>query len=184
MALYRVTTRFTAPIGGPYINVLYFQDLGGTAQQAATAAGAFWDGLSASLMSNQVTWAQDAEVETISTAGVLEGVTAITADTGGGTSTSEALPPHVQALVRLRTGNIVSGRELRGRVFVPGMVEGLNVAGRPASSLITDMNAAAATLIGAANAEWMVWSKAHNVAHDVSSASTWTEWASQRRRRD
>lgn len=183
MAFYRVRTTFSGMQGSPWLSTLHFEATAGTAQQAVTAAGTFWGAVDA-LIDSEVDWTTEPDVSTFSTAGVLEDVTSTTPVTGTGSSVGDALPLATQALIRLRTGNIVAGRELRGRIFVPALVEASNDNGNVLAASRTTLDTAIATLIGSANADLTIWSRTHTLTAAVQTGSTWTQFAQLRSRRD
>jgi hypothetical protein len=116
--------------------------------------------------------------------GQVSGTLPITTMTHVGASTTEQQPRAIQALVRWFTGVYVGGREIRGRTFIPGITEGGNDAGVPASALMTNLDSAANTLASDSSAKLAVWSKARGQAVDVVSAATWNQFAVLRSRRD
>lgn len=183
--LYRIRTIFTGVTGSPYYNNLFFLITGGTPAQANTAAGAFWTAVSASNMTNGLAWSTDGEVDQIDdTNGQVVATVGVTSVTGVGTAGSDPLSPATQGLIKVRTGQFFSGRELRGRVFLPCQVEANNTAGAPTSAIATVWNNAASALISDANSTWAVWGPTHFHAEAVNAASAWNQWAVLRSRRD
>lgn len=186
MSVNRVQVVWTSPnIQGGGLSTFYFNDSVGTPSQQVAAVGAFLAGTEGS-RGNTTSWATAGDVATLNVGtGTLEATTSVTPLTGTGTASSDYMPPNTQGLLRLFTSQIVSGRLLRGRLFLPGNVEGSNgTSGQPASAYTTDYNTDAATLIAAANAEWSVWSQTHGVLASITTATCWNKWASLRSRRD
>lgn len=186
MSLWRVDTSLEGPdVRGNGISQLFFLNTGGTPQQAADAVIAFWQSVDADMSSSDA-WRVEAEVAEVDIAtGTLLSVTPVTGNSSIGGASGDRLPPQTQALIRWRTGAAVEGRELRGRLFVPAMVESENTAtGTPSSGLVGRMNSAGAALIAASNSDLMVWSKTWGQARLVTAASCWTQWAVLRSRRD
>ena len=183
MGMYRIRTTFSGLQGAPYLSTFYFSDGGGTAQQAATAAGNFWAAVDAK-MSVAMTWVQDSEVAEVNVGtGAVEGVSSIVPMNGVGGVAGDALPPATQGLVRWRTGVFVAGREIRGRTFIPGCVESES-NGLPAGSSTAVWNAAASALIADATSLFVVWSKTHGVEQVVTAGGAWNQFAVLRSRRD
>jgi hypothetical protein len=181
---YRVKTTWSGPQGSPWFNNSYFQESGGTAQQAVTAIGAVWTSLKAHQDSG-ISFTTDPTVETIEgSTNQLVGLTTTTPVTGTGTSGWDRLPPEVQGLMRLHTGVFYNGRELRGRVFLPGCGEPDNFVGAVLAGTVSDFNAWFATLIADANSIYCVYSRRNLVGQPVTSAAAWTQWAGLRSRRD
>jgi len=186
MSVNRVQVVWTSPVvQGGGLSTFYFNDAVGTPAQQVAAVGAFLTGTDGQ-RGNTTSWATAGDVATLNVGtGTLEGTTSVTPLTGTGSATGDYMPPQTQGLLRLITSTVVGGRLLRGRLFLPGNVEGNNTsAGAPAAGLISDYNGDAATLIGAANAEWSVWSITHGTLANVATASVWNKWASLRSRRD
>ena len=183
--MYRVRTIFTGPAGSPWLATHWFSEGGGTAQQAATAARTFWDGIKAH-MSTSVTAQVDPVVALIaSPTGALTGFEAVTSAPVVGTGATDLAPRSTQGLVQLRTGIIANGREIRGHLFLPGVCEGDNAnGGVPSAAYIADVNTAALALKNDANSAWNVYSPANHVDQTITSALCWSQWAILRSRRD
>jgi hypothetical protein len=182
----RVTTIFTGVQGTPWYSNQYF--LGSTQEMAVAAQDAvfeFWSDL-AGLIPTAVTAAVQPEVDDVDP--VTGNVTATyvvpqqDVDCVGGA----ALPWAVQGLIRLRTGDFVNGREVRGRIFVPAPTAETNSNGVPSASYVTTMQTAATTLL--TNAEpggnLCVYSRTNGQAFEVSQVSAWNQFAELRSRRD
>lgn len=182
--MYRVRTVFTGVQGSPWVNTAYFTDTAGTAQQAATAVGQFWQAVD-SLMEVSVSWSTQADVETVdAVSGQVTDVETTTPLTGGGVAATTGLPVATQGLVRWRTGDYFNGRELRGRWFIPGLATGANTDGAPSSTMISTVNTAAAALIADANSILVMWSRKNGTTRAVESGSCWSQFAVLRSRRD
>lgn len=184
MGMYRIRTVLTGNQGSPWLNTMYFDDGGGSAQQAADAAGLFWaecqDG-----MKTTIHWETEADVATIDEAtGNTTAVTLTTPVDGDGVDSGNILPWATQGLVRFRTGVYLAGREIRGRAFIPGTTETFTATGLPDSSLTAYMQNAVTAVLGAANATLVVWSRKNQVSAVVSSGSPWNNYATLRSRRD
>lgn len=184
MSMWRVRTEFTGSQGAPYLNTLYFDTLGGTAGQAVAAAGAFWGAVDA-LIVNDLSWATDPEVYQLSeTTGQPVSVTQVTSLTGTGAKTGAMLPRATQGLLRLGTGVFVGGREIRGRIYIPGLEVGANNNGAVEASYMAAIDAAALTLHTDANSTIVVWSRKNGQMEGVIASSTWSQFAVLRSRRD
>lgn len=184
MGMYRVRTGFLGVQGSPWLNTLYFDDGGGTAQQAATAAGAFWEACD-NMMKTDVAWATEADVALIDEAtGQTTGITTTTPVTGVGDDSGNILPFATQGLARLRTGVFYNGREVRGRIFIPGTTETYQNSGRPDAAFTGTVDAAITALVGSANAQLVVWSRTQQLSAVVSGGSCWSQFAVLRSRRD
>lgn len=179
----RVRTEFTGVIGGPYLSTMYFSGSDSTAAGAAVAAlDTFWSALEL-MMVNTLSWTTLSDIDVLSDAGALTGVTSATPVSGVGQVSSAQLARQTQGLIRWRTGAIVSGRELRGRTFIPGPTETHNDAG-PISTYVTALQSAADGLLGAASTSLIIHSRTHGVSEAAVTGSAWTDWATLRSRRD
>lgn len=106
-----------------------------------------------------------------------------------GGSLSEPLPGNIAMLLRFGTDEVRRGRRVQGRLFLPGLSEGVSVLGRPAPATRTDVEAAFSTLLNSGTtATLAVYSRpidpdvpgAMSVATSV---STWEQWAQLGKRR-
>lgn len=185
MSIYRVRVELTgADVVGGGLSTFFFDGATGTAQQAATAVGVLYDALD-NQMSTTVVWRTLPEVYVLNEIdGAVMDIIPVSTQSGTGQGASAILPRQVQGLIQMRTGSIISGRQLRGRIFVPGPTVGSQTDGNPSAAYIAALNAATATLIGTANADWVVWSRTHGTKSAVTSAGTWSKWASLNSRRD
>lgn len=172
-------------VEGLGLSTFYFDSATGTAAQQVAAVAAF---LAATEDRRCIgmTWATVSDVATLNTvSGVLEAVTATTPAAGSGTAAGDCLPPSTQGLLRITTPTIAGGKVLRGRLFLPGATEAMNLsAGSPEPSYRSDYDAAAAALIADVNTIWAIWSQTHGVLGTAASAVVWTKWAQLRSRRD
>lgn len=188
MTIYQVRTEFTGTQGGPFLNTLYFGTVGGTAQQAVTAAGTFWGAVDAD-MANNLTWATLAEVDTLNeVTGALLATDVTTPVTGTGADASNQAAFATQGLIRLSTDEIQNGRRVRGRIFVPGMTTANEAEGLLDAAVITSWNTAIAALIADATSTLNVWHRPVNGAGGaqatVTGGSTSNQFAILRSRRD
>lgn len=183
--MYRVRTIFTGPSGAPWVNTLFFAESGGTAQDAANAVGDFWSNIDA-IQSNAISWTTEADVVLVNEdTGLATGVTATTPVSGAGGASDEMLPVASQALIRLLTGVFNDGRQIRGRIFVPGLTETSNTTGGILSGTAgVGLSDAVTNLIGDADSELVVWSRSGLQAHPAIAGTVWNQFAVLRSRRD
>lgn len=183
----RVTTELTGSPGGPYFSTTYYGGTGlAMAQPAADSSRDFWFQLQ-NFLDSRMSLVPIAEVEEVDPAtGLITAVYNVSTTGFTFAGAGEALPTVVQGLLRLRTGVYVGGREVRGRKFIPGILESSTTAGRPSVALLNAINGAwdASVPEAAAAGEHVVYSETHHVDHVVTSRSTWTEFAVLRSRRD
>lgn len=191
MSMYRVRAAITGDlVAGGGLSTFYYDLAGGTAPQAATATLTFLSGI-ASNCSNRVTWTVDPTVGIINEQnGDIIGTQVVTGGVVPGTSGLEALPPSQQALMQLRTGVFQNSREVRGRLFIPGITEFDSVGGVLSAAAILDLDAAGEALIADATSTWVVWARPGNppgsigAMAPVQSVSVPTKFAVLRSRRD
>lgn len=105
---------------------------------------------------------------------------------GTGDQAGQPVPDAAQVLYRWGTGEIVNGRFLQGRTYVPGFyVTGLS-AGNLSAGTVAGQGANAQALVDAA-VGLGVWHRpvlgAGGVFHDAITGSVWSELAVLRRRR-
>jgi hypothetical protein len=76
---------------------------------------------------------------------------------GGG---GDALPHSQQALVQWATNGIVHNRRVRGRTFIPGVLESENSAtGTPTAGIDTPLQTAVDTLLSTMSGRMRIWSR-------------------------
>lgn len=124
-------------------------------------------------LDNQVQFFQDNSGRELDTAtGALTGLwNEPTAYGNVGNGTGDAVADATQALVRWDTNHIVNGRFLRGRTFVPGLVDTAVTDGILSATAKGVFQAAGAALI-AAGVQFGVW-------HRPTSGSGGVMWAAQ-----
>lgn len=183
----RIRSAWTESPGGPGVTTQYFG--GSTSGEAVAAANAvrnFWFQLE-NILSDQYTVNVEDDVEQIDpvTGQIQQVFNAPTAPVAF-TSTQHPLPNATQGLIRLRTGQYVAGRELRGRLFLPGATEDRNTAGNVDAAFITLINGNWTFAYGGlpSTNRPVVWSPTHGQLAGVTSATMWDEWAVLRSRRD
>jgi hypothetical protein len=198
MSIRRVRTVFTGVAGTPWYANMYFDADGvtPTPQENVDDTDAFWTAM-AGVIDNNVSWTVGPEVPVIDeTTGTLTGVTSVTAGTGSGTATADPLPYATQGLIRLATDDFVAGRRVKGRIFVPGVVESSSsTTAVPDATFMGILQTAVDGLIAAGG--FLVWARPFAGAAgppvrparegskaSISGASVWTQWAVMRSRRD
>lgn len=183
----RTVSEWTGYPGSPYYTTIYFGgSTEGEAIAAANAVTALWATLDGFLHVGATINVQD-DVPQVdpATGQIIQNFVVTTAATVT-TVVGEPLPPSNQALVRLRTGDYVAGRELRGRVFIPCQLETGSLNGSLTVGWMGALDDAfeqlAVTASGAGGL--VVWSPTHGVASNVTSISVWDQFAILRSRRD
>lgn len=186
--MYRVVTEWTGLPGMPAYTNLHFE--GGSdpaeAQAVADLVEALWTSLNP-IVNTAATALVLPDVQQIDPASgaVLNsyGVTTAPVEMNG----SGNLQPFAsQGLVRLRTNSYVGGREVRGRVFMPGTMDTSDLNGTP-NPVYTNALVTAFSLLVTDAAELstplVVWSPTRGVNAAVQTVSAWNQWAVLRSRR-
>lgn len=186
--MYRVTTQFLGIPGTPAYNQLNFLGSGVQAEASAchAAVTALWNAI-------------DALIATPATCTVLGDVAEVDEATGQVTAVYPVAPtnnsfagpgdmqPYVcQGLVRLRTGSYLNGREIRGRVFIPGTMDTSDLDGTPNPAYTGALTTAFNNLVTDSTTAGIplgVWSPTRGVIARVTGANAWNQWAVLRSRR-
>lgn len=111
----------------------------------------------------------------------VAGYSSVTPWTQVGTSSPTSMPDQTALLVRWKTGTWVNGRQVTGRTYLPYPSQSTG-GGAPSNTVVNDITAQANTLIAAI--DLCIWSRTAGAVYPITSASVWTEYAVQRRRRD
>lgn len=185
--LNRIRTVWTGVAGTPWYTNLYFDGSGGNEQAQVDLVDAFWETLKAQFDTRLTATVEGTVTQIDSTTGLASGVFGGVDKATDLTGTGSVLPPANQGLAHLFTGVYIGGRQLRGRLFFPGLVVGAAAAtGAVDSGYVTSWNTEVGDLIADSNAigNLQVYSPTHHVTHDVVSVSASTEFAVIRSRRD
>lgn len=180
--LYRITTEFRGVSGSPYFSTLYAnKNFSTTAAVMGGIVGNFWDKVKAELWTGM-------EAEVLPEVDIVEDTTGLTTgvETWAGQTiafenTTGVLPWTSQGLCRFRTGTYIGGRELRGRMFIPGFTENHSDLGKPVAATLTAWNGFVQDFV---ENGFVIFSPTHLTSSEIVSASMWSEWAILRSRRD
>lgn len=183
--VYRIRAQWTgAPVNGPTVSTFYFDDTLGTQQDCADSVVDFLGNLD-DLLTNQITWNLETEVETLDTVtGTLTDVATVSTGFGTGTATTEFLPTVTQGLIRWNTGQILNGRVVKGHMFVPGMLESQNDYGRPNAAILSAVETISDNFQTTAGVEFVIWSRTNGAAVTVLGSSMAPQWSYLSSRRD
>jgi hypothetical protein len=194
---FRVETTITGMTGAPYLSVMHFRssDVADTPDAAVAAVGDFWGDLP-SILANDMSFTVSGEVPEFDPAtGTASAFWSVTPVTGTFSEAGEKIPFAAQGLLRWGTGGVVNGRQVKGRTFIPGItMGGIDEGGLLASTAAT-IAAAGNTLLGAADAQLVIWSRPVTGSEDpeddregsehlAATASVWSQFAVLRGRRD
>lgn len=181
--LNKVRTVWTGGSGMPGYSTIYFS----AAFNAQACVDAVRDALTvlAPGYSSQITATVDPIVTQVDdVTGDVTGTQVATQRVIPGTAAGNMLPVATQGLIGFRTGFYQTGRELRGKWYIPGMVASASTsAGAPTSTATLTLINAGNTLIGA-TPELVVYSPTKHVSAVVVSAYSPTKFAVLRSRRD
>lgn len=199
MPIVRVRTAWTGLVQGGGLSTHYFtQVTGTTAEDLQAVVQTFWS-TCAPQITNECQFRVLGEMDVIdpATGDLVETMSATDGATTAGTSTEDNQPPATQTLLRLRTGAVVAGRRLQGRLFIPGPPRnGTGDTTVPTTASRTAYQTAAADLITATTGigPWVVWSRPVEAGGTVTpragstaaviNGSVWDKYAVLRSRRD
>lgn len=186
MALMRVRTVFTGVAGTPWYLNLHFE--GGTAafQDAIDHVIAFMTDVD-DYMHPDVDYVVEGDVTFLDVAtGEVIGVASGTGGSGSGHNSGDMIPRSSQAMLRLRTGIYAGGRQIQGRILLPGFVESTNASNGGIDIPTIDALAVSAfdNLVDAGSPVLVVWSRTNDQDPVVQQIVGWAEWAVLRSRRD
>lgn len=180
----RVRVGYSGIGGTPYLSTFFFDGSGQTAADDAASAVATFQGALDAVQDTTLSWSMDSVVVQIDPeSGQALGAYAVTPASGSGALGNESLPYVSQGLIQLRTGVFENGREVRGRLFVPGLTESANNDGTLASATATTIDSAAAALVADADSLWSVWSRTNGVVAQIAQVTVWNQFATLRTRR-
>lgn len=177
---------WVTPAGGGFRSVTYWSETPAVVDQRAALATFL--GAVDNFLDSGVTWSIETTGREMTDAeGTLTDIWSETTARGGtGGVAGNAAPDAAQVLLRWNTSQIINGRFLRGRTFIPGLstasVADGNVAGSTLTSIQTALDAFIATVAG-----FGVWHRpVAGGGGDFSLAvtgSVWAEFGMLRRRR-
>jgi len=185
--LYKVSSTITNFTGAPYYSQLFFSKLPGIEPDSATAhVYTFWNSYKA-YMGEQCNVIVDPLVYVIDldTGNTVDAISTDPQSDVSGTDEGDALPTFTQGLARFNTGVWYAGRQLKGRMFLPGITESNNNSGVPAGGYVTAVSEYIETLATPTlSVIPVVYSRTHHVAAPMQGGTLWSKWATLRSRRD
>lgn len=181
-----ILTDWTTPAGGGFVTVMFFDSSVPVATQRTSLQGFYFSlrGVLDTGVSNSIRTA-GRELND-STGGLTGAWSEPTVHTNTGTVAGEPVPDATQMLFRWSTDQIVAGRFLQGRTFIPGLTDGNMTDGNINSAAIPGLVAVGQDLIQDA-VGFGVWHRPSSgtggVFHEATTCSVWDELAVLRRRR-
>lgn len=182
----RVEVIWSGLPGAPFYSQFFFSHQAGAATATAANVRTFLNALSTNLCTPMTAQIQPEQaIIDVVTAQPVNVEIATNQAVVNYTGTGDPLPWSTQVLLQLKTATFNSGRRLRGRIYIPGILESMCTAGELAPASQTTFNTPAQTLITQSNAtgDWAVWSKRYQSWANVASATAWNQFGIQRRRR-
>lgn len=200
MSLVRVQTVWTGVAGSPYYTNLYCIGPLSTnnGNSLADAWRAFLVSLQSSMASGMTATIDPELLEFNEADGVVTGAGNTIQSPVAMTGLGDQLPHNVQLLIQWTTNGIVHNRRVKGRTFLPGMLEANNSpVGVPLPAVDTPVQTAINTLLSTMSGRMRVWSRPldseHSSpsnparpgsAHAILSGDVAAYWATLRSRRD
>ena len=181
--MYRIRTLITGGVGGAEVNTMFFNSALLLAQDAADAVRDFWYGGRGVIHTSYTLQVDPVVVEVADFTGLPIGVETVSTASVTGTDSGDPLPGYVQGLVKTNTGVFYGGRQLTGKIFVPGATETRNNNGAPDSTYIATWTGQLAALLAVSDAELMVFSRKNLNANGVTGGTPWSQWAVLKSRR-
>lgn len=179
----RVRTTLVGVQGAPYYQNMFWPEAM-TSQEVVDRTADFWS-IVDNVMVDECAWNVDPVVLTINDAtGEVTAAETVNGANGQGLSTEEMLPPSNQLLIQWRTGQFVSGRELRGRTNVPALGDDVNTGGVPDVTVRGAVDTALEAWVVVDADPPLIWSRTHGVSHEVTSLTVWNQFAQLHSRRD
>jgi len=180
-----VTVTYTGGPAGDWITKFRSdRTLLSTAQDAVDTVKLFFDAWQ-SRRSSSISAVISNTVEVVDPiTGQPTGVETVSGYTLPGGATGDVLPWQTQALITWNTGTWISGRQVRGRTFIGGLVEAMNSAtGLPDGALLTDLATAAGHLITPIDGVFGIYSRVHQNTYPIVAATVSPRWSVLRTRR-
>lgn len=162
---------------------MYFAGGEPEVQGALDAALAFWDDLKGVVRQSMIATVESEVADINPASGEIENAYVGVGGTVQGTDAGDTLPTATQGLLRLTTGQYVGGRQIRGRLFLPGPTETSSTGGVPVPTYLNTALAAGLGLVNDGATQLVCWSRKNGAAFPVTSASIWQQWAVLRSRR-
>ena len=181
-----ILTEWTTPAGSGFLTVMYFE-LGVSVATQRAAVDDLFDSCATSLDSN-VSWlVQTSGRELDDATGTLTGAwTEATSQIGNGANSGNVVPDASQAMIRWTTGEIVNGRFLKGRTYIPGFAVAAVSEGNVLAANVTAINAGCTAFV-ASGAQGVIWHRpvanTGGETKQIDGGTLWTEFAVLRQRR-
>lgn len=182
--LTRIRTVFAGVAGTPWYSNQYWAIGSGDPDPVLDDTEAFWEDMAVMIKATVTAKVEGTCAVIESTTGQTVGVKTAADRTVTFSNTGDPLPWATQGLITLRTGEFVAGREIRGKIFVPGISEEYCTNGILSTTAAGLMQTAADALLSESSEAWHVFSPTHLTSAAVTACGTTTKPAVLRSRRD
>jgi len=183
----RVRTVFTGVAGTPWYSNMYFAWVSGQTQNHIDIVEDFWTALIGQIHTD-VTGTVEGQVPVIEdSTGAITAMETGTPKTINFTGANDMLPPATQMVLNLTTGQYLGGRQLRGKIFIPGLIRtAANADGSPNSGFTGVQETALQDLIAASSSPGplRVYSPTYHDSLVVDGGYAMNRFAVMRSRRD
>jgi hypothetical protein len=175
--MYRVRTVWTGIAGTPFLTTTYFDASAYASSAAVTNMAAFWDAIPTHININ-LDWQVQGDVDIVDpVTGQITAIESNTPESGSGSSSLEVLSLGTCGLINLRTGVYVAGREIRGKLYVPGPTEGSSIQGTPGAAYASALQTAFDTLQSPSGPQLVVYSPKNARWEPVAAPVVSSYWA-------
>lgn len=181
----RVRVVWTGVAGSPYYSNFYSINTATTPPAAHAAVTSLIQALQPRYSVNLTARIEGDVALVESTSNSIVGVNTVAFQDRTGTAAGGLAPLATQHVVRLLTGTFVNGRQVRGRIMLPGVVTAsVGPNGQPLAATLTAIDSAfSAYIVGLVNSA-CVFARASGQAVPISFVDTWEQFGVQRSRRD
>lgn len=183
----RVRTVMTGVAGTPWYTNTYHTFVAGAGQGCVDALRDFWTAWAGAL-DNSVTALVEGDTALLDdVTGAITGIDAVISRTVTFTGATAALPPANQVVMNMFTGTFIGGRQLRGKMFIPGnLAVSSDANGAVVTSIRTGVVTHGTALIANTSAPGplRIWSRKNGTSAVVNAISSPTQFGVLRSRRD
>jgi len=184
--IYEIRTEWTGVAGSPYYTTLRGLSAGTTSPQEMSDAFDTFLGNSSAYFDDSLVATISPEVRVINSAdGETVAVDTISGNVATFVGTGDPLPTFVQGLIKHQTGVFTSGRRLRGKIYLPGMLEANNTAaGLPSAGFTSGVQGFWDSFLATVGPDYVIYSPTHRVYGSVTGSTVNGQWSILRSRRD
>lgn len=173
--------------GTPWYTNMYFSLVGGSGQAVVDAVQTFWTSWAASLDNSNIITIEGDTALVDDVTGNITGIDSVTTRTVTPTGATSALPPANQLVMNSFTSTFIGGRQLRGRTYIPGLLQSAaDGNGAVVAAIRTAVVTHGTSLITntAGPGPFRIWSRQNGVSAVVNAVTSPTKFGVLRSRRD